>query len=144
MVSHRSEFSRIAFTLVELMVVIVIVGVMATVVTISVTDYLVTAKQNVARSEIATIKNALSLHFMETDRYPSSDEGLAILKKPTPQHPNGILSNDLLDPWGREYIYIYPGTRGVYDVLSLGADGSEGGVGANSDITSWELEGSKE
>lgn len=138
-----SKLRRGAFTLVELMVVIVIVGVMATVVTISVTDYLVTAKQNVARGEIATIKNALSLFFMETDRYPSRDEGLAILKKPTPQHPGGILSNDLLDPWGREYIYLYPGTQGAFDVLSLGADGSEGGTGADSDITSWDLEGSK-
>ena len=65
------------FTLVELMVVVVIVGVMATVVTVSVTDYLVTAKQNVARSEIATIKNALQLFFMEQDRFPTYEEGLA-------------------------------------------------------------------
>jgi general secretion pathway protein G len=135
---------RGGFTLVELMVVIVIIGVMATVVTLSVTDYLVTAKQNVARSEIATIRNAIDLFFMEHDRYPTNDEGLSILKKSTPEHPSGILSNDLKDPWGNAYAYIYPGIHGAYDVLSFGADGQEGGTAANADIVSWELEGSEE
>ncbi len=137
------QFNRFrrGFTLVELMVVIVIVGVMATVVTVSVTDYLVTAKQNVARSEIATIKNGLSLFFLENDRYPSNDEGLAVLKKKTKQHASGILANDLKDPWGNEYIYVYPGINGTYDIVSYGADGQEGGTEANEDIRSWELEG---
>ena len=133
-----------AFTLVELMVVVVIIGVMATIVTVSVTDYLVTAKQNVARSEIATIKNALSLFFLDNDRYPSADEGLAILRKSTPAHPNGILTNDLNDPWGREYAYIYPGTRGPFDLVSFGADGQEGGIAADIDITSWGAEDNQE
>jgi len=132
--------SRRAFTLVELMVVVVIVGVMATMVTLSVTDYLVTAKQNVARSEVATIKNALSLFFMENDRFPTNEEGLSILKKRTPEHRDGLLTSDLKDPWGREYIYVYPGTRGAHDLLSFGADGQEGGTGANMDITSWDLD----
>jgi general secretion pathway protein G len=135
---HRK---RRAFTLVELMVVIVIIGVMATVVTVSVTDYLVTAKQNVAKSEIATIGNALSLYFMQYDRYPSNDEGLAMLKKSTPEHPNGILNNDLNDPWNNEYVYVYPGIHGPYDIVSYGADGQEGGTGADTDIASWNLDG---
>ncbi len=126
------------FTLVELMVVVVIVGVMATAVTLSVSDYLVTAKQNVARSEVATIKNALELYFMENDRYPSYDDGLEALRAKTPQHPNGMISNDLQDPWGNDYVYIFPGTRGPYDLLSYGADGQEGGVGAQADVTSWD------
>lgn len=130
-----------AFTLVELMVVVVIIGVLATVVTLSVTDYLTTAKLNTARSEIATISSALSLYFMENDRYPNNEEGLAILKKRTPQHPNGIVTSDLADPWGRDYIYVYPGTQGVYDIVSYGADGQEGGTGADADVTSWDLEG---
>ncbi len=128
------------FTLVELMVVVVIVGVMATAVTLSVTDYLVTAKQNVARSEIATIRNALSVFFMEEDRFPTNDEGLGALKKRSPQHPDGILTSDLKDPWGREYIYIHPGVHGACDLVSYGADGQEGGTGANSDIKSWDME----
>ena len=136
--THRYE--KRGFTLVELMVVVVIIGVMATVVTLSVSDYLVTAKQNVSRSEIATIKSALELFFMEQDHYPTSDEGLAILKKKTPQHPHGILASDLRDPWDREYIYVYPGIHGPYDLVSYGADGQEGGTGANEDITTWDLE----
>jgi general secretion pathway protein G len=122
------------------MVVVVIVGVMATVVTLSVTDYLVSAKQNVARSEIATLRNALSIFFMEHDRFPTNDEGLAALKKKTAQHPDGMLANDLKDPWGNGYIYVYPGTHGTYDIVSYGADRQEGGTGADADIASWDLE----
>ena len=128
-----------AFTLIELMVVVVIIGVLATAVTISVSDYLVTAKQNVAKSEIATIKNALTLFFMQHDRYPSTDEGLGELKRKSPEHPDGILTSDLLDPWNHEYIYVYPGVHGAYDLLSLGADGQEGGEGPNADIAGWAL-----
>ena len=141
MVLEKKHEAKHGFTLVELMVVIVIIGVMATVVTVSVTDYLVTAKQNVAKSEIATISNALSLYFMQYDRYPSNDEGLAALKKNTPEHPNGILNNDLKDPWNNEYVYVYPGVHGAYDIVSYGADKQEGGTGANMDIASWELSG---
>lgn len=137
---YAGQSKHRAFTLVELMVVVVIIGVLSTVVTVSVRDYLVSAKQNVARSEIATIRNALELFFMETDRYPTNDEGLAILKRKTPEHPGGILTNDLKDPWHREYIYIYPGAHGPFDLLSFGADGQEGGTGADMDITSWQLE----
>lgn len=133
----RKRKGRAAFTLVEIMVVVVIIGVMATVVTLSVTDYLVSAKQNVARSEIATIKDALSIFYMEHDRYPSNDEGLAVLCKATPQHPNGILTSDLEDPWGNQYIYVYPGVRGAFDLVSYGADRQEGGTGADADIGSW-------
>lgn len=128
------------FTLVELMVVVVIIGVMATVVTVSVTDYLVTAKQNVARSEIATIKNGLQLFFMEHDRFPTYEEGLAILKKKTPQHAGGILTSDLKDPWNHDYIYVYPGTHGAFDLISYGADGQQGGTGSNEDVVSWDIE----
>lgn len=141
---RHDELTRRAFTLVELMVVVVIIGVMATVATISVRDYLITAKQEVARGEIATIRNALELFFMESDRYPTNDEGLAMLQRKTPQHPNGILTNDLDDPWGHPYAYIYPGVHGAYDIVSFGADGQEGGVGANSDISSWALNGETE
>jgi len=128
------------FTLVELMVVVVIIGVMATVVTVSVTDYLVTAKQNVARSEIATIKNALQLFFMEHDRFPTYEEGLATLKKKTAQHAGGILTSDLKDPWNHDYIYVYPGTHGAFDLISYGADGQQGGTGSNEDVVSWDIE----
>ena len=135
---------RPSFSLVELMVVVVIIGVMATAVTLTVTDYLVTAKQNVSKSEIATIKSALSVFFLENDRFPNNEEGLAILKKKTPAHPSGTLTSDLNDPWGRPYIYVHPGTRDAFDLVSYGADGQEGGTGADSDIVSWDLAGEKQ
>lgn len=131
---HRER----AFTLVELMVVVVILGILATIVTISVNDYLVKGKQTAAQSEIARIAEALNLFYLDNDRYPDNDEGLAALKKVTPQHPQGILQGDLLDPWGKPYVYVYPGVHGVFDVVSFGADGQEGGGGADKDLVSWE------
>lgn len=139
---HRHTVA--AFTLVELLVVVVIIGVMASVVTLSVTDYLVSAKQNVAKSELATIRNALTLFYMESDRYPSNDEGLAILRKSSSKHQNGFITSDTKDPWNHEYVYVHPGTRGPYDLLTYGADGQEGGTNANMDIEVWDLDGVSE
>ena len=133
-----STFGISSFTLVELMVVVVILGVLATMVTVSVTDYLIQGKQSAARTEIAQISNALQLFYTEFDRYPDNDEGLALLKKPNAAHPHGILQGDLLDPWGYEYIYVYPGLHGAFDVCSYGANGQEGGIGGDGDICSWE------
>jgi len=118
--------------------VVVIIGVLATVVTVSVTDYLVKGKQSAARAEIAQISSALQLYFTEHDRYPDTDEGLALLTKPTPSNPHGLLQGDLLDPWGHEYVYVYPGTHGAFDICSYGANGIEGGTGGDSDVCSWE------
>jgi len=129
-----------AFTLVELMVVLVILGLLASVVTVSVNDYLISGKQTTARSEIAQLSNALELYYSEYGRYPSNDEGLALLQQSTPQHPHGILQGDLLDPWGTEYVYIHPGLHGAFDLLSYGGNGMEGGEGADLDIVSWELD----
>jgi general secretion pathway protein G len=122
------------------MVVIVLLGLLATLVTVAVNDYLVTGKQAVARSEIAQISNALQLFYTESNRYPSNEEGLAALKEKTAAHPHGILQGDLLDPWGHEYVYVYPGLHGTFDLISYGANGQEGGEGADLDITSWEDE----
>lgn len=63
-----------------------------------------------------------------------------LLKQSTAQHPHGTLQGDLLDPWGHEYVYVYPGLHGTFDLLSYGGNGIEGGDGADSDIVSWELE----
>ncbi len=128
---------RSAFTLVELMVVVVIIGVLATVVTVSVGDYLVQGKQAAAKAEVAQMSNALSLYHTEFDRYPDNDEGLAALKQTSPTHPHGILQGDLQDPWGHEYVYTYPGLNGVFDICSYGADGQEGGEGGNADVCNY-------
>ena len=125
------------------MVVVVILGVLATVVTVSVNDYLVKGKQSATKVEIAQISNALQLFYTEFDRYPGNDEGLAELTKSSPSHPNGILQGDLFDPWGNEYVYVYPGVHGAFDCCSYGANGQEGGTGADADICSWNLAGKR-
>ena len=126
-----------AFTLVELMVVVAILSVLATIVTVSVTDYLTKGKQAAARTEIAQIASALQLFFTESDRYPDNDEGLALLSKPSPAHAHGILQGDLLDPWGKPYVYVHPGLHGAFDLCSYGANGQEGGTGTDSDLCNW-------
>lgn len=126
---------RYGFTLIELMVAVVIIGILATAATISVADHLVTAKQNVARAELATTKDALTVFFMENGRYPSNEEGLGVLRKKTPRHPDGLLSGDLKDPWENPYVYVYPGVEGAFDLLSYGADAQEGGTGGDMDIS---------
>ncbi len=132
-----------AFTLVEVMVVIVLIGIMATVVTISVSDYLVTGKQTAVRNEIAQISNALELYHTEYGHYPSNEEGLAKLQEKSTEHPQGILQGDLLDPWNHPYAYVYPGIHGRYDIIGYGADGQEGGEGADLDLVSWNLSGAE-
>lgn len=137
----RSAFRMPAFTLIEVMVVVVILGVLATIVTVSVTDYLVKGKQTAARTEISAIQQALQLYYSETDKYPSTDEGVALLLKPSTSHPNGLLQGDLLDPWGHAYVYVYPGVHGAFDLCSFGANGQEGGLGADVDICTWDKKG---
>lgn len=138
---HNPKWNRRALTLVELMVVVVILGILATTVTLSVRDHLVTGKQNAAKQELAQIGAALELFYMENDRYPSNEEGVAALLERTERHPDGLLrGGDLNDPWGHPYQYIYPGLHGTFDLVCYGADGLEGGDGANKDISSWEVE----
>ncbi|MCP4589432.1 MAG: type II secretion system major pseudopilin GspG [bacterium] len=143
-VRRRQSTTVRGFTLVELMVVVVIIGLLASIVTVSVNDYLIKGKQTTARTEVAQIGNALQLFYAEYGRYPSNDEGLALLQQKNKDHPNGILQGDLLDPWGHEYVYVYPGLHGSFDVLSYGANGQEGGEGADTDLVSWDLGGTGE
>lgn len=131
---------RRGFTLVELMVVVVILAVLATTVTVSVREYLITGKQGAAKQELAQIGAALDLFFIERDRYPTNEEGLAILIERNEKHPDGLLKGgDLNDPWGHPYEYVYPGLHGTYDLSCLGADGLEGGSGGDADLNSWEM-----
>lgn len=131
---------RRAMTLIEIMVVVVILGILATVATVSVRDYLVQGKQSAAKQEIAQISAALELFYMETNRYPTNQEGLAVLIAKTDKHPDGLLrGGDLNDVWGHPYQYVCPGSRGSFDLACYGADGIEGGTGANADIYSWDL-----
>ncbi|MEM8738832.1 MAG: type II secretion system major pseudopilin GspG [Planctomycetota bacterium] len=130
------------FSLVEIMVVLVIIGLLAGLVGVNVRGYLVKAKRNAATAEIATICDALEAFYTEYDRYPSNDEGLLVLTEPSERLPEPLLDREPVDPWGRAYIYNQPGREGAYEVMSLGADGREGGDSktADADLGNWDFD----
>jgi general secretion pathway protein G len=128
------------FTLVELMVVIVIIGLLAAAVSMGVRSYLVKGKQNVAKMEIANICQALDTYYAAHDAYPSNEEGIEILTRPSSQFVDGLLTKMPRDPWGNAYQYNQPGRTRPYEVICFGADAREGGTGADMDISSDSLE----
>jgi general secretion pathway protein G len=136
---RRWKQARRAFSLVEIMIVIVIIGLLAGVVTINVRGYLMKARQSTARTEIATIVQALGTFYATSGRYPTNEEGLDILTKPTEKNPEPLLEGKPTDPWGRPYQYVCPGSNAPFEVICLGADGREGGEGADADISSARL-----
>jgi len=127
------------FTLVELMVVIVIIGLLSGVVTMSVRSYLIRSKQNVAKLEISKICQALETFYTTYDRYPTNQEGLAVLVQPSDEFAEGILTFLPTDPWGHDYEYVSPGKSNPYDVVCYGADHREGGASENRDLMSAEI-----
>jgi general secretion pathway protein G len=118
------------------MVVIVIIGLLAGVVTLSVRSYLIRSRQNVAKMEIAKICQAIDTFYSHFDRYPSNEKGIAALTEKSDAFADGILSKMPTDPWGNPYEYQSPGRKGPYEVISYGADHREGGTGADTDISS--------
>ena len=128
-------------TLIELLVVMVIIALFATIVGTRVGRNVDKAKQVAAKSQISEYESALDQFKLDVGRYPSNEEGLQTLRTRPPNAQNWdgpYLKKDLAaDPWGRSYIYRFPGTHGDFDLLSLGADGQEGGEGDNADIVSW-------
>ncbi|MEZ6137037.1 MAG: type II secretion system major pseudopilin GspG [Pirellulaceae bacterium] len=136
---HRKPKRRHGFSLVELMVVIVIIGLLSSVVTFSVRSYLIRSKQNVAKLEISKMSQALETFYSSYDRYPTNEEGIAVLAAPLDDYPDGLLSFVPDDPWGNPYEYVSPGRSKAYDIVCYGADHREGGVGADKDIRSDEV-----
>ncbi len=132
----RTRTSRRGFSLVELMIVVVIIGLLAGTVTLYVPAYLTQAKQSAARHEIATIVQALETFYATYGRYPTNDEGLAVLTQPTEKIAEPLLQGLPTDPWGKPYQYNCPGKTKPYEVICYGADGREGGEGADADISS--------
>jgi len=130
---------RAGFSLPELMVVIVIIGLLAGVATISVRSYLVRGKQNIAKMEIAKICEALDAFYAHYDRYPTAEEGIAVLAAKTTAFPDGLLSKVPNDPWGNPYEYVVPGSSGPYEVICYGGDHRQGGTGGDADISSVDL-----
>jgi len=131
---------RSAFSLVELMVVVVIIGLLSSLVAVQTRSYLIASKQNAARAEISTMISALESFYADQSRYPTNDEGIAILKNGTPSFPDGFLKKLPLDPWGHAYEYMSPGANSPFEIICLGADGREGGDGGNADISSEALD----
>jgi len=133
------KYQTTGFSLVEVMVVLVIIGMLAAVVTIGTRHYLVSAKQNTARTEIATMVQAVETFYIAYHRYPSSSEGLSILLQSTERISEPLLKQPPIDPWDNPYLYIVPGTNAPYEIVSFGADGRQGGDGSNADIGSSNL-----
>ena len=131
------------FTLIEVMVVIVILGVLAALVVPNVLDRADDARTTAARTDVNNLMQALKLYKLDNQRFPTSEQGLqSLVAKPTtgPVPPNWKPYLDKLpnDPWGRPYQYANPGVKGAIDVFSYGADGQPGGEGKDADIGSWQ------
>ena len=131
------------FTLLELMVVIVIIGVLAALIAPSVLSKVGQAKITAAQSDISSLMNALKMYKLDNGRYPDSDQGLqALVAKPTsgtvPGNWHSYLDKLPDDPWHHPYQYANPGVHGEIDVFSFGADGQPGGEGDDADIGSWQ------
>ncbi len=140
--------SKKGFTLIEVLVVVVILGILATLVVPKIMERPEQARRMKAVIQIKNFETALKLFKLDNGFYPSTEQGLeALVQKPaTGKIPRnwreeGYLEGKKvpLDPWGNPYIYISPGLHGDFDIISYGRDGAEGGEGYDADITSWEI-----
>jgi general secretion pathway protein G len=132
------------FTLIEIMVVVVILGILAALIAPNVISRIDDAQITKVKQDIRALESALKLYRLDNFRYPTTDEGLDALVTP-PTDPNarwpegGYLDRLPRDPWDRPYVYLQPGNQGEYDVYSLGRDGQQGGDGLDGDIGNWNL-----
>ena len=136
------------FTLIEIMVVVVILGILAAVVVPRIMDRPDEARVVKAKQDIRMIESALNLYKLDNFNYPSTQQGLeALVNKPSgdPEPKNykagGYVKSLPKDPWGSPYQYLSPGTKGEVDIFSLGRDGKPGGEGTDADIGNWDLGG---
>lgn len=132
------------FTLIEIMVVVVILGILATFIVPKLMDKPDQARITKAKSDIGAIEGALNLYRLDNHRYPTTDEGLeALVEKPANApawKEGGYLARLPVDPWGKPYQYLSPGVHGAIDIFSYGADGVEGGEGKDADIGNWNIQ----
>ena len=131
------------FTLIELMVVLVIIGVLAALIVPNVLDRADDARVTAARTDVSNLMQALKLYKLDNQRYPSAEQGLeALVRRPTvgaiPPNWKPYLDKLPADPWGHAYQYLNPGVNGEIDVFSFGADGQAGGEGIDADLGSWQ------
>jgi len=131
------------FTLIEIIIVVIIMSLIAALVVPRLFKKVEKSKQQIAKTQIILLENAVKMFKLDTGRYPASEEGMkALLEKPAnisnwdgPYLEKGLPD----DPWGRKYIYIYPGKNYTYEIVSLGADGKEGGENEDKDVNNWEV-----
>ena len=133
------------FTLLEIMVVVVIIGLLAAMIVPNLMSNIDKAQISRAKADIRSIETGLNLYRLDNFRYPSTSDGLqALVTSPgeavAPQWTKPYLPHLPKDPWNRPYQYAYPGQHGEFDVYSYGADGQEGGEGTNADIGNWDLD----
>lgn len=145
--TERSKTRQRGFTLIEIMVVVVIIGLLAAVIVPNLMGNVDQARISKARQDIQAIETALTMFRLDNARYPSTDQGLkSLIQQPTDPsirnwRPGGYVKKPSRDPWGNDYQYVYPGTHGAeYDLYSLGADGQPGGEGLDADIGNWDVQ----
>ena len=141
-----SRWRARGFTLIEIMVVVIIIGLLAAFIVPQIVGQVDTAKISKAKGDIQSLETALTMYRLDNSKYPTSEQGLAALvtqpTDPSIKHwrPGGYLQRISKDPWGNDYQYVYPGTHGKeYDLFSFGADGVIGGEGIDADIGNWNL-----
>lgn len=144
---HSAEPRSKGFTLIEVMVVVVILGILAAVVVPRIMDRPDEARIVKAKQDIRVLESALNLYKLDNYRYPTTDQGLeALVQRPnTPPEPprwkeGGYIDRLPQDPWGQPYQYLNPGQQGPIDIYSLGADGQTGGDGTDAEIGNWALD----
>ncbi|EGJ49577.1 type II secretion system major pseudopilin GspG [Desulfocurvibacter africanus] len=146
----RKESKRnkeLGFTLIELMVVIVILGILAGLIVPRIMDQPDQARQVKAKMQMESLSTALKQFRLDNGFYPSTEQGMqALVQKPSVgrdarNYPRGgYLPKMPKDPWGFDYVYISPGQHGDFDIISLGGDGKEGGEGGDADVRNWEIQ----
>lgn len=144
--SHRTKHRMKGFTLIEIIVVVVIIGLLAAVIAPNIFGQVEKARLNRALSDLRSIESALGLYRLDNFNYPTTDQGIqALVSKPTgsPEPKNwkkgGYIPRMPLDPWGSEYQYVSPGNNGDFDLFTYGADGKVGGEDNNKDLSTADL-----
>jgi len=142
----KTEQKQKGFTLIEIMVVVVILGILISFAALNILDEPDKARVVAAKNDIRTLGNALKLYRLDSGKYPTTEQGLiALSQKPTsgrtPRNykPGGYLDKLPKDPWGAEYQYLSPGVRGEIDIFTYGADNQPGGEGWDADIGNWAI-----